>query len=125
MRKPVTSIENLELIRDEYNRNISEFQYRILVCAGAGCISSGCESVKNGIIEEIKALSLENKVKVYETGCIGTCSVGPVMLILPERIFYTNLTPETARYIVKSHIIDKTIPTEHTFLIMHFKSIFR
>ncbi|MGI6140624.1 MAG: FAD-dependent oxidoreductase [Caldicoprobacterales bacterium] len=115
MRKPVTSIENLELIRDEYNRNISEFQYRILVCAGAGCISSGCESVKNGIIEEIKALSLENKVKVYETGCIGTCSVGPVMLILPERIFYTNLTPETARYIVKSHIIDKTIPTEHTF----------
>ena len=36
------------------------------------------------------------------------------MLILPS-VFYTNLTPETARYIVKSHIIDKTIPTEHTF----------
>ena len=52
MRKPVTSIENLELIRDEYNRNMSEFQYRILVCAGAGCSFIRRESVKNGIMKK-------------------------------------------------------------------------
>lgn len=115
MKIPVASLESLEQIKNEYNKQNAKFQYQILVCAGAGCISSDCESVKAGVVDELKALSLESKVKVYETGCMGTCAVGPVMLILPERIFYTNLTPEIARYIVKSHIIEQTIPTEYTF----------
>lgn len=37
------------------------------------------------------------------------------MLILPERIFYTKLTPETARKVIKAHLVDGKILTEHTF----------
>jgi NADH-quinone oxidoreductase subunit F len=115
MRTPVTSTESLEHIRDEYNRQVAGFKYQILVCAGAGCISSDCGLVRDAVTEQIKALSLEKEVKVYETGCMGTCAAGPVMLILPDRIFYTNLTPEAAKYIVKSHITEQKIPIEHTF----------
>ncbi|HHT65942.1 MAG: NADH-ubiquinone oxidoreductase-F iron-sulfur binding region domain-containing protein [Caldicoprobacterales bacterium] len=115
MRTPVTSIESLEHIKNEYNKRKAEYQYQILVCAGAGCISSDCESVKTAVIDEIKALSMDSQIEVYETGCMGTCAVGPVMLILPERIFYTNLTPEAAKYIIRSHVMEHTIPVEYTF----------
>jgi NADH-quinone oxidoreductase subunit F len=41
--------------------------------------------------------------------------VGPVMLILPERVFYTSLTPEIAQKVIRSHIRDGVILEEHTF----------
>ena len=46
---------------------------------------------------------------------MGTCAAGPVMLILPERTFYTKLTPETAKLVVKNHIGKGKILTQYTF----------
>jgi len=107
--------EDLMRIKEEYNSHAAIYKYQILVCAGAGCVSSDCNMVRDAVTEQVKALFLEQDVRIYETGCMGTCAAGPVMLILPERIFYTELTPETARFIVKSHIAEHTIPIEHTF----------
>jgi NADH-quinone oxidoreductase subunit F len=111
----INTIEDLEQIKTRYNEKLSHYKYQVLVCSGAGCISSNCVDVKDAIIEEVKLNELQEEVLVYETGCMGTCSVGPVMLILPERIFYTELTPEIARSIIKSHIIKGEILKEHTF----------
>ena len=52
---------------------------------------------------------------VIETGCMGTCAVGPVMLILPDRVFYTELTPEIAKNIIRRHIMKGEIQVENTF----------
>lgn len=111
----IKTVSDLEQIKKNYNENISKYKYQILVCAGAGCVSSSCGEVRDAIIDELKVNRLQDDVIVYETGCMGTCAVGPVVLILPERTFYTKLTPETARTVVKSHIINKKILTEQTF----------
>ena len=71
--------------------------------------------VRDAAAEQIRLLSLEKEVKVYETGCMGICAAGPVMLILPDRTFYTNLTPEKTRQIIKSHLNEQVILTEYTF----------
>ncbi len=107
--------DDLEKIQKAYHDQTAKYKYQILVCAGAGCVSSDCYSVRDAVLDEVKTLSLHNEVRVYETGCMGTCAVGPVMLILPERIFYTELTPQIAKKVVKAHIIDKKILQEHTF----------
>ncbi|MGB8451873.1 MAG: FAD-dependent oxidoreductase [Anaerocolumna sp.] len=111
----IKSIEDLEQIKTGYNEKLSKYKYRILVCGGAGCVSSGCSGVKDAILDEIGQNKLENDVMVYETGCMGICAVGPVMLILPERIFYTELTPDIARKIVRGHILAGGILTQYTF----------
>ncbi len=111
----ITSIADLEKIKSTYNENLSKYRVQVLVCSGAGCVSSSCADVKNAVVDEIAQIGMQNDVAVHETGCMGTCAVGPVMLILPERIFYTELTPEIARQIIKSHIVDGVILTEHTF----------
>ena len=118
----IKSIADLEEIKRRYNEKLAKYKYQILVCSGAGCISSNCGDVKNAIIDEIKQNGLQKEVIVYETGCMGTCAVGPVILILPERIFYTELTPEIARNIVKSHILHGKILTQHTFYDNSFQT---
>jgi NADH-quinone oxidoreductase subunit F len=115
MTAPVTSIAQLLQIKDNYNKHISGYKYQVLICSGAGCISSACELVRDEAAEQIRLLSLEKEVKVYETGCMGICAAGPVMLILPDRTFYTNLTPEKTRQIIKSHLNEQVILTEYTF----------
>ncbi len=111
----IISAADLQQIKDVYNIEMSRYHHQILVCAGAGCISSKCYDVRDAVVDELKQLDLSNKVKVIETGCMGTCSVGPVMLILPERTYYVNLTPDIAREILRAHLLQNRIIEHYTF----------
>jgi len=111
----IKSIADLERIKEAYDEKTASGRYQVLVCSGAGCVSSNCGQVRDAINAELHNLGIQDQVLLRETGCIGTCAAGPVMLILPERIFYTKLTPETARKVIKAHLVDGKILTEHTF----------
>ncbi|HEU23515.1 MAG: (2Fe-2S) ferredoxin domain-containing protein, partial [Athalassotoga sp.] len=69
----------------------------ILICAGGGCISAGEISVKEALENEIKKYALDGVVKVVETGCMDACSLGPLMVIYPEGVFYQKLKPSDAK----------------------------
>ena len=66
------------------------FRAHVLVCGGAGCISSGCRAVKEEFIRQLKEHGLEEEIRVIETGCVGTCDLGIVIIypegVLPARI---------------------------------------
>ncbi|MGI6083972.1 MAG: NADH-ubiquinone oxidoreductase-F iron-sulfur binding region domain-containing protein [Acetivibrionales bacterium] len=111
----ISTIIDLERIKNNYHTNIGKYRYQVLICGGAGCISSNCADVKNSVIEEIQKHNLEDDVIVHETGCMGICAVGPVMLVLPDRTFYTELTPETAANIVESHLVGGRVLMENTY----------
>lgn len=81
------------------------YRTHVLVCAGAGCVSSNCKEVEAALQDELAKVGLSEEVKVIETGCIGTCDLGPVMVIYPEGVFYQKLTPDDAREIVNEHIL--------------------
>lgn len=81
------------------------YNHTVLLCSGASCISSGGYSFRDALIEEIKKHDLEGRVNIVETGCVGTCELGPVAIIYPESIFYKKLTPEDAKDIVEEHFI--------------------
>ena len=111
----IRTIQDLARIKASYRRMVDRYPYQLLICAGAGCISSDCGKVKKAATEEIARLGLSDQVLIHETGCMGTCAVGPVMLILPDRTFYTELTPATTVEIIRSHIVSGRIAEEHTF----------
>ncbi|MGI5891881.1 MAG: NADH-quinone oxidoreductase subunit NuoF [Bacillota bacterium] len=94
---------------------MSKYSHHILLCAGAGCVSCDCYKVRDAVNEELDKLGLNDSVKMIETGCIGTCALGPVLMILPERTFYINVTPENVSEILKSHIVDGIIAEKHTY----------
>ncbi|AJC74196.1 NADH dehydrogenase [Pseudothermotoga hypogea DSM 11164 = NBRC 106472] len=87
----------------------------ILICAGGACISSGETSVKETLQREIKKYGLDEVVRIVETGCMGACSLGPIMVIYPEGVFYQKLTPQAAVKIVQEHLLKGRIVQEHLY----------
>ena len=77
----------------------------VLVCAGAACVSSGCREIRDAVVNKIVEQGLQDEIKVIETGCIGSCDLGPLALIYPEGVLYQKLTPEDAEEIVVEHLL--------------------
>jgi NADP-reducing hydrogenase subunit HndC len=79
--------------------------YNLLLCAGASCISSGGYSFRDKLVEELKKHKLEGMVNIVETGCVGICELGPVVIVYPDGVFYKKLKPEDAKDIVEEHLL--------------------
>ncbi|HEX2966238.1 MAG TPA: FAD-dependent oxidoreductase [Syntrophorhabdaceae bacterium] len=77
----------------------------ILVCAGAACVSSGCREIRDAVVQHVAEKGLEGEVKIIETGCIGSCDLGPLALVYPEGVLYQKLTPQDAEEIVSEHLL--------------------
>ena len=80
------------------------YKYRINVCCSSGCVHLGAFNVLKAFQDAVKELGVEKECKVARTGCVGTCSVGPVVVIEPGDHLYQDVTPEKARRIVRDHI---------------------
>lgn len=76
-----------------------------LICAGAGCISSGAHALKEALAAELKQRGLDNEIRIVETGCMGPCDLGPVMLVHPEGTFYQKVTALDVPKLVEEHFI--------------------
>lgn len=75
------------------------------MCCSSGCAPLGAFKVLKAFEEAVKEFGVERECKVAKTGCVGTCSVGPAVVIEPGDFLYQNVTPETAREIVRDHIV--------------------
>ena len=78
---------------------------QLLVCAGGACITSGEKSVKDVLVAELKKNGIEDEVQVIETGCMGACDLGPIVVVYPEGTFYQKVTVENAGLIVNEHLV--------------------
>jgi len=81
------------------------YRSHVLLCAGTGCVASGCHEVSDAFEAELKAVGLENEVKVVHTGCFGLCALGPIMIIYPEGSFYAQVKAEDCKEIVDEHLL--------------------
>jgi NADH-quinone oxidoreductase subunit F len=77
----------------------------VLVCAGAGCVSSGCKAVEESLVNAVKSLGIEDEVRIVETGCMGPCDLGPAIVVYPEGVFYRKVKPEDAPVIAEEHLL--------------------
>ncbi len=111
----IVTADDLGRIKKEYLDKQSQYEYNVLVCGGAGCVSSNCAEIQDALRDEIELACPDKKINIIETGCMGICAAGPMILVEPGRIFYTKLTPEKTREIVRSHLAEGNIIEEYTF----------
>jgi NADH:ubiquinone oxidoreductase subunit F (NADH-binding)/(2Fe-2S) ferredoxin len=81
------------------------YKYRINVCCSSGCVHFGAFKVLKAFEEAVKEFGVERECKIARTGCVGTCAVGPAVVIEPGDHLYQNVTPEKVREIVRDHIV--------------------
>jgi len=77
----------------------------VLVCSGAACVSNHSAAVRDALQTAIEAHGLSTEVRLVETGCMGPCELGPVLLVYPEGSLYIRVSPEDANEIVEEHFL--------------------
>ena len=81
------------------------YRAHVLVCGGTGCTSSGSAQIIQTLEDEIKKNGLQNEISVVKTGCHGLCAEGPVMIVYPEAVFYSQVKPEDVPEIVMESVL--------------------
>lgn len=73
---------------------------QILVCQNRTCKNQGAARVLAAFQSEAIA-----DFAVCGSGCLGQCGSGPMVLILPEEIWYSRVHPGEVSAIVEQHLL--------------------
>lgn len=84
---------------------MSKYSMHLLVCGGTGCRASASDAIVENLKNELSQQGLDETVQVIMTGCFGFCEKGPIVKVMPDNTFYTEVKPEDAKDIIEEHII--------------------
>lgn len=77
-------------------------KHHIFVCISARltgqnqgvCLQKNAGDIIAAFNEEIQDRELDSEVMVTGTGCFGICSMGPIVMIYPDQIWYGKVTED-------------------------------
>ncbi len=101
----ITTVEQLQNLCCQQQEKNQTDKVSILVCGGTGCQSSNSQQIIENLRAVLTEHGLQDMVEVVRTGCFGFCEKGPIVKILPDNTFYTQVKPEDAAEIVETHIV--------------------
>ncbi|MBQ9756070.1 MAG: NADH-quinone oxidoreductase subunit NuoF [Clostridia bacterium] len=108
--------EELQALRKSCEQRIKAEEKRIIVCAGAGCVSKGAlkiyDKFANIMKEKGVKFSLElakdphsDDIRLKQSGCHGFCEIGPLVRIEPQGWLYVKVKVEDCEEIIEKTII--------------------
>ena len=96
----------------------AEAELCLAICDGPGCSAAGSGAVAAAIRRVIRENGLSDRVALRLTGCLGLCESSPVVLTLPDEVFYQGVTPQDASDIVLS-LVEGRGPVERLLYVDH------
>ncbi|MCC5637818.1 (2Fe-2S) ferredoxin domain-containing protein [Nostoc sp. CHAB 5844] len=72
----------------------------VRVCQNRTCKKQGAAKV----LEALKNLPVPD-VTVTASGCLGQCGNGPMVLVLPEMVWYSGVQPNEIPRLVEQHLL--------------------
>ena len=111
------SIEALERLRVEIINGMDPKKSLIIVSSGTCGHAYGSKKLVEKFKQEIKAQGLDKNIKLRVTGCLGFCSIEPMVIIQPIGILYPRSQSEDVPEIInetvlKGNIIDRLLYVE-------------
>ncbi len=94
----------------------------VLVCTGGFCSPDrrgrALYSLLASLLQREGLLFGPNRVKRGETPCLGVCAGGPIVVVYPEGVWYSKVTPELLDRIVVEHLRDGQVVIDAVFYKM-------
>jgi NADH:ubiquinone oxidoreductase subunit F (NADH-binding)/(2Fe-2S) ferredoxin/NAD-dependent dihydropyrimidine dehydrogenase PreA subunit len=82
---------------------------RVLVCCGTGCMAGGAKGVAEAFQTQLEAIDPEKRAELNlvmkRTGCHGFCEKGPLVVLMPQGLFYKNVKPKDVEAIIQESIL--------------------
>jgi len=113
----LTNYQALEELRNNLNTHKSSAKKRIIVSSGTCGHAHGSKELVKIFSQSIADKGLSDTVELKVTGCLGFCSVEPIVLLEPQDIFYPRPKPEDVEQIInetvqKGSVIDRLLYVE-------------
>lgn len=75
------------------------------------CANFDCKAVHEEFMYQWQQRELWGTYKLATSSCIGPCKEGPNVLVYPEGVMYSHVSPQDVATIVEEHIIGN-VPVE-------------
>ena len=76
---------------------------KVVVCRGRSCRKYSAEKVFNNFQQ-----NLPPDVMLMSVPCLGQCGNGPMVVVEPDQIWYSQVHPKEVDTVIKQHIIGKS-----------------
>lgn len=85
----------------------------LFICNGGTCKSKGAEECTALIRNEIKEAGLDAEIHTTKTLCNGRCKDGPIIISMPDGIWFKQVFPCDAPAFSRIYIIKNEMPEKH------------
>ena len=111
-------LEDLKAAGEAHRAASSQFQRRVVICAGTGCMANGAMKVHQELRTEAErhgltlAIELDDEQsgnrdgRLTKSGCQGFCQMGPLLSIEPDGILYCKVRPGDVAEIVQTTLVE-------------------
>lgn len=84
---------------------MGQYKYHVFVCAlGKDCGKAGGMEVFQAMKREVREARLGDEVRINKAGCMDQCGHGPMVVVYPQDVWYSEVDEKAGRKIVKRHL---------------------
>ncbi|MFO8013383.1 MAG: NAD(P)H-dependent oxidoreductase subunit E, partial [Phycisphaerae bacterium] len=87
----------------------------VMVCGGTGCRANGALDVAEAFRRALAERDLDRRVRMRVSGCHGFCEQGPLVVLQPEDLLYTRVTPDDVEEILDTSVVGSGIVERLTY----------
>ena len=77
-------------------KDLHKVKKHVLLCNGGSCKKLGAEEVTNAIRASINKEGLQDEIHTTKTLCNGRCNDGPIVIVMPECLWFQKMKIEQA-----------------------------
>lgn len=73
------------------------------------CRGKSSVEILSAFLEEIEDQGLSGEIFISNTGCLGLCEQGPVVIVYPDNVWYGGVSPDDVEEIMEEHILGGSV----------------
>jgi (2Fe-2S) ferredoxin len=85
-------------------KDLTKVKKHLFICNSGSCNQNGAAETTKTIREEIKKCGLHDQIHTSKTMCNGRCDDGTIVIVMPDNIWYKNVSAKVGKKIVYEHL---------------------
>jgi (2Fe-2S) ferredoxin len=94
-------------------KNITLVKKHLFICNGGTCKINGAEESTVALRNAINKAGLQDEIHTTKTLCNGRCKDGPVVIAMPDGIWFKQMVASVAEIFVEDYLINNMAPEKN------------